>query len=75
MLSLIHICSVVMMFGLTKLGDEVALRPFEIFQKEVVLKASFINPYTQQRAVDLINAGRKMCIRDRDNSSARSATF
>ncbi len=50
--------SVVMMFGLTKPGDEVALRPFEIFQKEVVLKASFINPYTQQRAVDLINAGR-----------------
>ena len=48
--------SVVMMFGLTKPDDEVAIKPFEIFQKEIVLKASFINPYTQQRALDLINA-------------------
>lgn len=50
--------SVVMMFGLTKPDDEVAIKPFEIFQKEVVLKASFINPYTQQRALDLINSRR-----------------
>lgn len=48
--------SVVMMFGLTKPDDEVSIKPFEIFQKEVVLKASFINPYTQQRALDLINS-------------------
>ena len=27
----------------------------EIFQKEVVLKASFINPYTQKRALELID--------------------
>lgn len=47
--------SVVMMFGLTKPDEEVPVKPFEIFQKEVVLKASFINPYTQQRALDLIN--------------------
>lgn len=47
--------SVVMMFGLTKPDETVTVRPFEIFQKEVVLKASFINPYTQQRALDLIN--------------------
>lgn len=50
--------SVVMMFGLTKPDDEIPMKPFEIFQKEVVLKASFINPYTQQRAVDLINSGK-----------------
>lgn len=50
--------SVVMMFGLTKPDDEVAIKPFEIFQKEIVLKASFINPYTQQRALDLINSRR-----------------
>ncbi|WP_077532934.1 zinc-dependent alcohol dehydrogenase family protein [Massiliimalia massiliensis] len=48
--------SIVMMFGLTKPDDEVAIKPFQIFQKEVILKASFINPYTQQRALDLINA-------------------
>ena len=48
--------SVVMMFGLTKPDDEVAIKPFEIFQKEIEIKASFINPYTQQRALDLINS-------------------
>lgn len=50
--------SVVMMFGLTRPDDELNIRPFELFQKEIVLKASFINPYTQQRALDLINSGR-----------------
>ena len=50
--------SVVMMFGLTKPEDEVSIRPFQIFQKEITLKASFINPYTQQRALDLINSRR-----------------
>ena len=48
--------AVVMLFGLTKPDDEMPLKPFEVFQKELEIKASFINPYTQQRAVDLINA-------------------
>lgn len=48
----------VMMFGLTAPEDTVAIRPFEIFRKEIVLKASFINPYTQKRALSLIDAGR-----------------
>lgn len=47
--------SVVMMFGLTKPDDTVAIKPFQIFQKEVTLKASFINPYTLSRAIDLID--------------------
>ncbi len=50
--------SVVMMFGLTKPEAEVSIKPFEIFKKEVVLKASFINPCTQKRALDLIDSGR-----------------
>lgn len=48
--------STVMMFGLTKPDATVDIKPFELFEKEIVLKASFINPYTQQRALDLINA-------------------
>lgn len=48
----------VMMFGLTKPDDTIALKPFTIFQKELTLKASFINPYTQKRALDLIDTGR-----------------
>lgn len=48
----------VMMFGLTKPDDTISLKPFEIFQKEIELKASFINPYTQKRALELIDSGR-----------------
>ncbi|MFI3229512.1 MAG: zinc-dependent alcohol dehydrogenase family protein [Bacillota bacterium] len=50
--------SIVMMFGLTKPDETVAVKPFELFKKEIVLKASFINPCTHQRALDLINSGR-----------------
>lgn len=50
--------AVVMMFGLTKPEETIAVKPFEIFQKELELKASFINPYTQKRALDLIDSGR-----------------
>lgn len=50
--------AVVMMFGLTKPDETVAIKPFQIFQKEIELKASFINPYTQKRALDLIDSGR-----------------
>ncbi len=48
----------VMMFGLTKPDDTITVKPFEIFQKEIELKASFINPYTQKRALELIDSGR-----------------
>lgn len=50
--------AVVMMFGLTKPDQEIAVKPFQVFQKELVLKASYINPYTQKRALELINSGR-----------------
>ncbi len=50
--------AVVMMFGLTKPDETISVKPFEIFKKELELKASYINPYTQKRALDLIDAGR-----------------
>lgn len=50
--------AVVMMFGLTKPDDEIPVKPFDIFKREIVLKASYINPYTQKRAVDLIASGK-----------------
>ncbi len=50
--------AVIMMFGLTKPEETIAIKPFEIFQKELVLKSSFINPYTQKRALELIDSGR-----------------
>lgn len=50
--------STVMLFGLTAPSDEMKIRPFEIFKKEITLKASFINPYTFGRALELICSGR-----------------
>jgi len=50
--------STVMMFGLTKPDAEIHIKPFEIFKKEITLKASYINPYTQKRALALIESGR-----------------
>ena len=48
----------VMMFGLTKPDEVISVKPFQIFQKELTLRASYINPYTQKRALDLIDSGR-----------------
>ena len=50
--------STVMLFGLTKPDAQISLKPFQIFQKELTLKASYINPCTQQRALQLIDSGR-----------------
>ncbi len=48
----------VMMFGLTKPDAEIAVKPFQVFQKELTLRASYINPCTQDRALQLIDSGR-----------------
>ncbi|MBR7165184.1 MAG: zinc-binding dehydrogenase, partial [Clostridia bacterium] len=48
----------VMMFGLTAPEDELPIRPFELFKKELTLKTSYINPYTQKRALRLIDSGK-----------------
>lgn len=50
--------AIIMMFGLTKPDAKISVMPFQIFQKELVLKSSYINPYTQKRALDLIDSGR-----------------
>jgi threonine dehydrogenase-like Zn-dependent dehydrogenase len=50
--------STVMMFGLTAPDESLSIKPFDIFKKEIVLKASYINPYTQRRALQLIDNGK-----------------
>ncbi len=50
--------AVVMMFGLTKPDETVAVKPYDVFAKELELKASYVNPYTQKRALDLIDTQR-----------------
>lgn len=48
----------IMMFGLTPPGCEIPLKPFEVFRRELTIKSSFINPYTQARAMELLGSGR-----------------
>lgn len=50
--------SIVMFFGLTAPNDTISVKPFEIFKKEIEIKASYINPYTQERAVEMIGEKR-----------------
>ncbi|MCQ2429475.1 MAG: zinc-dependent alcohol dehydrogenase family protein [Clostridia bacterium] len=51
-------CSTVMLFGLTAPSDTMEIRPFDLFKREITIKASFINPYTFGRALALIGSGK-----------------
>ena len=53
----------VMMFGLAPPDCEIPLKPFEVFQRELTIKSSFINPFTQARALDLLGS-RKIRVAD-----------
>lgn len=50
--------STVMLFGLTAPDARMEIKPFQLFKKEITLKASFINPYTFERAKALIGNGK-----------------
>ena len=53
----------VMMFGLTDPECTIPLKPFDIFKREITIKASYINPYTMKRALSLIES-RKINVKD-----------
>jgi threonine dehydrogenase-like Zn-dependent dehydrogenase len=48
----------VMIFGLTPPKAAVNILPFEIFKKELTITSSFVNPFTQSRAIGLLAANR-----------------
>ena len=48
----------VLLFGLTSPDCEVSIRPFDLFERELTIHGSFINPYTMGRAVSLLSSGR-----------------
>lgn len=51
-------CGTVMLFGLTKPDFEMAIKPFELFKRELTIKASYINPGTMKDAITMISNGR-----------------
>jgi len=44
----------VLLFGVASPETQISISPFEIFSKELIIKGSFINPYTQEEAIGLI---------------------
>lgn len=48
---------VVLLFGVSGPEARVAIRPYEIFLRELTLVGSFVNPFTHQRAIDALAAG------------------
>lgn len=48
----------VLMFGVTDPNTKIEVSPYEIFQKELTIKGSFINPNTQLKALSLIGQGK-----------------
>jgi 2-desacetyl-2-hydroxyethyl bacteriochlorophyllide A dehydrogenase len=47
----------VMLFGLTKPEDIMEIKPFDLFKRELTIKASYINPGTIGRAVEMLALG------------------
>ena len=48
----------VLFFGLTPPDAEIPVRPFEVFQKELMITSSFVNPHTMGRAAALVSSGK-----------------
>lgn len=48
----------VLLFGLTAPDCEIPLKPYEIFQKEITITASYVNPFSHYKAVHLVNTGK-----------------
>ncbi len=48
----------VLLFGLTAPDCEIPFRPYDVFQKELTITASYVNPFTHGRAAELINSGK-----------------
>ena len=49
--------AVVVLFGLGAPGSSFAFRQYDAFQKELVVKTSYINPDCTERAVALLGSG------------------
>jgi L-iditol 2-dehydrogenase len=54
----LEIAEKVMLFGLTPARLNISVNPYNIFRREQTINASFINPYTQERAVKLLASRR-----------------
>lgn len=57
MLDAIHLTGqggLTLLFGLTEPDCEIPIKPYELFSKELTIKASYVNPYSHGKAAQLI---------------------
>lgn len=57
-LSLIKPGGRVVWFGVADPKTEVRINPFHIYRNEITVLGSFVNPYTTERSIKLLSAGR-----------------
>ena len=48
----------IVFFGVAEPDCEIPVKPYEIFQRELTITASFVNPFTHARAVKMVNSHR-----------------
>ncbi|PWJ51254.1 zinc-dependent alcohol dehydrogenase family protein [Faecalicatena contorta] len=53
----------IVFFGVSDPDCEIPIKPYEIFQRELTITASYVNPFTHGRAVELIN-NRKLKLKE-----------
>lgn len=56
-LDLVKPGGLVLLFGVLPLDFSIPLRPFWVYKNEVTIKGSFVNPFTESRAVALLSSG------------------
>ena len=49
-------CATIVLFGLGKEGEAIDFYPYEAFRKELMIRASYVNPHTMERAVRLLSS-------------------
>ncbi len=50
--------AMILFFGVTPMGQKIEVEPFQVYQKELTIRGSALNPFTQRRALALLGSGR-----------------
>ncbi len=48
---------IILLFGLTKPEEEISVKPFDLFKRDLTITSSFINPNTIKKAIAILGTG------------------
>jgi D-arabinitol dehydrogenase (NADP+) len=60
-LSLVRRGGTVLLFGVCPPGETVPLEPYHVFHQEITIRGCYTNPFTDSRALALLESGR-VCV-------------